>query len=89
VLAALADGDGRRARDAAKALGRWAAAEGWVDEREYRTGSETDGIDTELALGIKVGITDQDTRATERLLRARTRPPGGLWEGRTDCFSAR
>jgi Flp pilus assembly pilin Flp len=89
VLDALADGDGRRARDAAKALGRWAAEEGWVDEREYRTGSETDGIDTEIALGVKLGITDQDTRATERLVGARTRPPGGLWEGRTDCVPAR
>lgn len=88
MLAGLAAGDGRRAREAAAALGRWAVDEGWVDEREYRTGTATDGVDTELALGLKLGVTDQDTHATERLVSARTRPPGGLSEDRTDCLPA-
>jgi Flp pilus assembly pilin Flp len=92
-VAALADGlkggDLRAAREAATVLGRWAAAEGWVDEREFRTGSETEGIDTELALGLKLGVRDQEVHSTERLVSARTRPPGGLWEGRTDCFPVR
>jgi hypothetical protein len=89
LTAGLRGGDLRAARDAATTLGRWAAAEGWVDQREYRTASETEGIDTELALGVKLGVRDQDGHSTERLLAARTRPPGGLWEGRTDCFAAR
>jgi hypothetical protein len=88
LLDGLAAGDGGRAREAAAALGRWAVEEGWVDEREYRTASETEGVDTELALGLELGVRDQDTHSTERLVAARTRPPGGLWEGRTDCFAA-
>lgn len=77
--------DAGQARAAAVALGRWAADEGWVDEREYRTTRTTDGLDLELGLGVKLGLRDQDTARTERLTRARTSPPGGLWEDRTDC----
>jgi Flp pilus assembly pilin Flp len=85
ILRGLASADAGRARSAAVALGRWAADEGWVDQREYGAASTTEGLDVELALGAGLGIRDQDTHRTERLLSARTRPPGGLWEDRTDC----
>lgn len=85
VLRGLGAADAGEARAAAVALGRWAADEGWVDEREYRATSTTEGLDVELALGPRVGLRDQETHRSEHLVRARTRPPGGLWEDRTDC----
>lgn len=85
VLRGLGAADPGRSRAAAVALGRWAADEGWVDQREYRAASTTDGLDVELALGPRLGLRDQEIHRSERLVRARTRPPGGLWEDRTDC----
>lgn len=86
VLGGLTGGDLGRTRAAAVALGRWAADEGWVDEREYRATSTTDGKDLEVALGVKLGWRDQDVARTERLVAAHTSPPGGLREDRTDCL---
>lgn len=89
VLGGLTGADLGRTRAAAVALGRWAADEGWVDEREYRTTSTTEGKDLELALGLKLGWRDQETGRTERLVAAHTSPPGGLREDRLDCLGAR
>lgn len=85
ILDGLILREARQARAGAVALGRWAADEGWIDEREYRTASTTEGTDIELALGLKLGLRDQETGRTERLVSARTSPPGGLREDRTDC----
>ncbi|MGX6447231.1 hypothetical protein ACVU7I_04085 [Patulibacter sp. S7RM1-6] len=74
---------------AARRLGRWAVDDGWIDEREYRTAEVTSGVDSELGLGLKLGLKDQEIRSTARLVGARSRPPGGLWESRTDCLAAR
>lgn len=74
---------------AARRLGRWAVDDGWIDEREYRTGERTSGFDGELGLGLKLGLKDREIRTTARLVGARSRPPGGLWEARTDCLAAR
>lgn len=89
TIRSLLRGDLGQARAAAVALGRWAADEGWIDEREYRATSSTEGTDLELAVGLKVGWRDQETGRTERLVGARSSPPGGLWEDRTDCLAAR
>lgn len=89
VLRGLVRGDLGGSAAAAATLGRWAVDEGWVDEREYRTTSTTDGTDLEVALGLKLGFRDQETASTERLVSAHTSPPGGLREDRTDCVGAR
>jgi hypothetical protein len=88
TLGGLLSGDLGRARSAAVGLGRWAADESWIDQREYRTDDVTDGPDVELALGFKLGFRDQESHGTERLVSALSRPPGGLWEDRTDCVGA-
>jgi hypothetical protein len=85
VLGGLLTGRPGQVREVAGILARWAADEGWIDEREYGTASETDGFDHEIALGLKLGLRAQDTHTSDRLLRARSHPPGGLWEDRTDC----
>jgi len=72
-------------RDAARRLGRWAVDDGWFDERELRRSTETTGTSGELALGLKFGYQDEETRSRAQLVRARTRPPGGVWETRPDC----
>ncbi|CAB4920757.1 unannotated protein [freshwater metagenome] len=89
VLRALAHGDADETRAAAARLGRWAADEGWVDRRAYRLAGEEEGPDVELGLGLRLGFRDRTSRSTERLVEARTWPPGGLWEDRTDCVAAR
>ncbi|MDO9406813.1 hypothetical protein [Patulibacter sp.] len=89
VLHALAHGDADGTRAAAGRLGRWAADEGWVDQREYRVAREEDGPDVEIGLGFRLGFRDRDSHSSERLVDARTWPPGGLWEDRTDCVAAR
>lgn len=89
VLGELRLRDVDRARAAAIRLGRWAADEGWIDQREYGVGRTTEGPDLEIALGLKLGFHAQATTAAERLLSARTKPPGGLWEERTDCVAGR
>ena len=88
VVQGLGFRDVARTRAAAVALGRWAADEGWVDQREYRVASEGSGPDVELGLGVRLGFRNRDTHRSERLLRARTKPPGGIWEDRTDCVGA-
>lgn len=88
VVQGLGFRDVARTRAAAADLGRWAADEGWVDQREYAVERETSGPDVELALGARLGFRDRDTHRSERLLRARTKPPGGVWEDRTDCVGS-
>ncbi|WP_210493915.1 hypothetical protein [Patulibacter sp. SYSU D01012] len=89
MVRGLTAGRPGEAAAAARRLGRWAVDDGWVDEREYRTAEATDGVDAELGLGLKLGLKDQEIRSTARLVGARSRPPGGLWESRTDCLAAR
>lgn len=89
VLRNRAHGDADRTREAAVRLGRWAADEGWVDQREYRVASGTEGPDLEIALGVKLGFRNQRSHSSERLVDARTKPPGGLWEDRADCVAGR
>jgi hypothetical protein len=89
ILRDLVSTDVGRARATAVALGRWAAEEGWIDQREFATETDTDGYDDEIALGAKLGVRDTRTRSSERLVDARSRPPGGLWEDRTDCLPPR
>lgn len=89
VLRGLVSADVGRARSTAVALGRWAADEGWIDQREYATESDPEGFDGEIALGLKLGVRDTRTHSAERLVDARSRPPGGLWEDRTDCLPPR
>lgn len=88
VVQGLGFRDVARTRAAAVALGRWAADEGWVDQREYGVSSASSGPDVELGLGVRLGFRDRDEHRSERLLRARTKPPGGIWEDRTDCVGA-
>jgi hypothetical protein len=85
LLRGLRDGDPAAARGAAARLGRWAAAEGWVDEREYRVETAGTGREGELALGLRLGFHECDQRSRATLVAARSRPPGGIWEAREDC----
>ena len=41
-----------------------------------------------VALGVQVGGEYEHTVETSRLLAARSRPAGGLWERRLDCVPA-
>lgn len=74
-----------RAGDFAGMLGRWAATEGAIEQREYRVGSRGEERGGSLALGLKLGYRTRTDASGWRLLRARTKPPGGIWESRTDC----
>lgn len=87
LLRGLRGGDSAAARGAAARLGRWAAAEGWIDEREYRVETTGTGREGELALGLRLGFHERDQRSRATLVTARSRPPGGIWEAREDCVS--
>lgn len=88
LLGGLGDGDAATAVGAALRLGRWAATEGWVDEREYRTETHGSGREGELALGLRLGFHEREQRSRSTLVAARSRPPGGIWESRDDCLAA-
>jgi len=75
----------RAAVAAAGELGRWAAREGWIDLREYRTDTVEGGSDVDLGLGLRLGLTDTERHEAWEMTGARTRPPGGVWETRPDC----
>ena len=58
-----------------------------VDVRAYRTDSTSDGAAAGIAAGVQVGGEFDHTVERSRLLAARSRPAGGLWEQRFDCVA--
>jgi hypothetical protein len=71
--------------DAIGALGAQLRTGARLDIRSYAVSSESDGGGVGLAAGLRVGGELDRTTDRARLLAAVTRPPGGLWERRTDC----
>jgi hypothetical protein len=59
-----------------------------LDVRSYAVSTESDGAGAGLGAGVRVGGEIDHTTDRARLLAAATRPPGGLWERRTDCVAA-
>lgn len=70
---------------ALRALGDQLREQAHVDVRSYAVRSQSDGGALSLGLGIKLGGDVLHTTDRSTLLSAATRPPGGLWEPRTDC----
>ena len=70
---------------ALRALGDQLREQAHVDVRSYAVRSQSDGGALSLGLGIKLGGEVLRTTDRSTLLSAATRPPGGLWEPRTDC----
>ncbi len=59
-----------------------------LDVRTYAVSSESDGAGAGIAAGLRLAGEIDHTTDRARLLAAATRPPGGLWERRTDCVAA-
>lgn len=59
-----------------------------LDVRAYRTDSASSGAAAGIAAGLQVGGEFDHTVEHSRLLAARSRPAGGLWERRLDCMEA-
>lgn len=59
-----------------------------LDVRAYRTDSTSSGVAAGIAGGMQVGGEFDHTVEHSRLLAARSRPAGGLWEQRLDCVRA-
>jgi hypothetical protein len=57
-----------------------------VDARTYATDETTYGIEGRAAFGLKIGGKYERTRATARLVAARTRDIGRRWSERNDCL---
>ncbi len=74
--------------DAIRALGARLREGSHLDMRSYAISSESDGAAAGLGAGLRVGGEIDHTIDRARLLAAATRPPGGLWERRTDCLVA-
>jgi hypothetical protein len=74
--------------DALRALATQLRTRAQVDVRSYAVDSASDGAAVGLAAGPRVGGEIYHTVDRVRLLSAATRPPGGLWEQRSDCVAA-
>ena len=59
-----------------------------LDVRAYRTDSASSGAAAGIAGVVQVGGELDHTVEHSRLLAARSRPAGGLWEQRRDCVPA-
>lgn len=59
-----------------------------LDVRAYRTEVTSDGAAAGIADVVQVGGEFEHTVEGSRLLAARSRPAGGLWEERLDCVAA-
>lgn len=72
---------------AIRALGTLLRSEAYLDVRSYAVHNESGGVAAAVGLGLELG--GELDRMTDRaqLLSAATRPPGGLWEQRTDCLA--
>ncbi|MEJ7824028.1 MAG: hypothetical protein WKF48_01290 [Solirubrobacteraceae bacterium] len=70
---------------ALRTLGDQLREQAHVDVRSYAVRSQSDGGALSLGLGINLGGEVLRTTDRSTLLSAATRPPGGLWEPRTDC----
>ena len=58
-----------------------------LDVRAYRTDSTSSGAAAGVAGGVQLGGEFDHTVERSRLLAARSRPAGGLWERRLDCVA--
>ncbi len=56
-----------------------------LDVRSYAVSSEADGAEVGAGAGLRLGAEAGRVVDRARLLAAATRPPGGLWEQRSDC----
>jgi len=74
--------------DAIRALGAAVRTQAALDLRTYAVSSEADGAAVGVGVGPRVGGEIDHTVDRARLLAAATRPPGGLWEQRSDCVDA-
>jgi len=69
------------------AFGEQLARRAQLDVRTYEIDSSYDGFAGGLGAGIRIGGESFRTVDQARLLKASTRPPGGLWEQRVDCVT--
>lgn len=89
----LVAGAWRRFRDdpaSAEAIGLLGAAirdRAQLDARAYRTDSAYSGAAAGVGVGVQLGGELDRTVERSRLLAARSRPAGGLWERRLDCLA--
>lgn len=74
--------------DAIRLLGTAVRDQSHLDVRAYRTASTSRGAAAGVAVGVRVGGEFDHTIEHSRLLAARSRPAGGLWEQRLDCLRA-
>lgn len=72
--------------DAIRALGAAIRDRALLDVRVYRTDTTSDGAAAGLGAGVQVGGEYEHSVETSRLLGARSRGAGGLWETRLDCL---
>jgi len=70
------------------ALGRQLAGRAHLDVRTYGTDTSSDGFAAAVGGGFRVGGETDRTVDRAKLLKASSRPPGGLWEQRVDCLAA-
>ena len=74
--------------DAIRALAGQLRDRANLDVRTYALHSESSGAGAGLGVGVRVEGEIAHTVDRARLLAAATRPPGGLWEQRSDCVAA-
>ena len=74
--------------DTIRGLGEAIRDRAHLDVRAYATDVTSDGAAAGVGAGVQVGGEYDHTVETSRLLTARSRPAGGLWETRLDCLTA-
>ncbi len=86
ILAALrAFGDGP-GPSTLKALTQAVYDHGRIDRRAYEVDADSQSAGGSVALGAKVGAGFEQATEQAKLVDARSRPPGGVWEDRFDCL---
>jgi len=73
---------------AIRALATALRTRSYIDARSYAVSSEATGGELGAGAGLRLGGELYRTLDRARLLAAATRPPGGLWEHRSDCVPA-
>jgi len=74
--------------EAIRGLGEAIRDRGHLDVRAYRTDSTSDGAAAGVGEGVQLGGEYDHTVESGKLLAARSRPSGGLWEERFDCVAS-
>ncbi len=74
---------------AIRALGEQLRSRARLDARTYRTSVTGRGLAGGAAVGVGLGAEIERTLEQSQLTAAASRPPGGVWEQRTDCVPSR